>query len=91
MIGRHSAIMQPLYSKDARVIKCRPITRISLQDNSNSLLIIGDRYSTTRTRNAFASLIMSIEAFGPPSYWYIFSSNNDGSACKLLLLEERFF
>ena len=68
MIGRHSVIMQLLYSKDARVTKYRPITRTSLQDNSNSLPIVGDRYSTTRTRNVFASLSMVIEAFGPPSY-----------------------
>ena len=31
---------------------------------------------------------MEIEAFDPPSYWYNLSSNNDGSLCKLLLLEE---
>ena len=68
--------------------KCRPITRTSLHDNINSLPIVGDRYSTTITRNAFASLIMSIEAFDPPSYWYNLSSNNDGSLCKLLLLED---
>ena len=80
--------MQSLYSKDARVIRCRPITRTSLQDNINSLPIVGNRYSTARTRNAFVSLIISIEAFGPPSYWYSLSSNNDGSLCKLLLLEE---
>ena len=75
--------MQSLYSKDDRVTKCRPITRTRLQDNSNSLPIVGDRYSTTRTRNAFASLIMSIETFDPPSYY--------GSLCKLLLLEECVF
>ena len=79
MIGRHSVIIQSLYSKDARVTECRPITRTSLQDTINSLPIVGDKYSTTRTRNAFASLIMSIEAFYPPSYWYNLSSNNDGS------------
>ena len=91
MIGRHSVIMQSLYSKDARVTKCRPIIRTSLQDNNNSLHIVGDRYSTTRTRNAFSSLIMSIEDFDPPSYWYNLSNNNDGSLCKLLLLEECIF
>ena len=60
--------MQTLHSKDARVTKYRPITHSSLQDNSNSVPIVGDRYSGTRTRNAFASLIMTIEAFDPPSY-----------------------
>ena len=29
-IGRHSVIMQSLYSKDTRVTKCRPITLIIL-------------------------------------------------------------
>ena len=83
--------MQLLYSKDARVTKYWPIARTSLQDNSNSLPIVGDRYSTTRTQNAFASLIMAIEAFDPPSYWYNLSSNNNGSLCKLLLLEGCMF
>ena len=31
---------------------------------------------------------MSIQAFDPPSYWYNLLSNNGGSVCKLLLLEE---
>ena len=34
---------------------------------------------------------MLIEAFDPPSYWYNLLSNNDGSVCKLLLLEECIF
>ena len=34
---------------------------------------------------------MSIQAFGPPFYWYNLWSNNDGSLCKLLLLEECIF
>ena len=34
---------------------------------------------------------MSIEDFDPPSYWYNLSSNNEGSVCKLFLLEERIF
>ena len=34
---------------------------------------------------------MPIEFFDPPSYWYNLSSNNDGSLCKLLLLEECMF
>ena len=46
VIGRHFVIMQSLYSKDTRVTKYRTITRASLQDDSNSLPIIGDRYST---------------------------------------------
>ena len=91
VIGRYSVIIQSLYSKDARVTKCQPITRTSVQDNSNVLPIVGDRYSTTRTRNAFASLIMTIEAFDSPSYWYNLSSNNDGRLCKLLLLKECMF
>ena len=46
VIGRNFVIMQSLYSKDAHVTKYRTITRASLQDNSNSLPIIGDRYLT---------------------------------------------
>ena len=42
-------------------------------------------------RNVFASLIMSIRAFDPPSYWYNSSINNDEGLCKLLLLEECIF
>ena len=59
----------------------------SLQENNNSLPIVGDRYTSTRTCDAFASLIMSIQAFDPPSCWYNLSSNNDGSFFQLLLLE----
>ena len=44
--------------------------------------------SSTRMRKTFASLIMSIQPFDSPSYWYNLSSNNDGSLCKLLLLED---
>ena len=80
-------IMQSLFSKDARVIKCPIVTHTSLQETNNSLPIVGDSYSRRRTRHAFASLIMPIEPFHPPSYWYNLSSNNDGSLCKLLLLE----
>ena len=83
--------MRSLYSKDARVAKCRLITHTSLQENNNSLHIVGSRYSSTRTRKAFASLIIPIQAFDPPSYWYNLLSNNDGSLCKLLLLKERIF
>ena len=83
--------MRSLYSKDIRVTKCQLITHTSLQENNNSLPIVGDRYSSTRTRSAFASLIMSIQAFDPISYWYNLSSNNDGSLCRLLLLEEYIF
>ena len=43
------------------------------------------------TRNVFASLIMSIQAFDPQSYWYNLSSYNDGNVCKLLLLDECIF
>ena len=31
---------------------------------------------------------MSIESFDPPSCWYNLSRYNEGSLCKLLLLEE---
>ena len=67
------------------------VTHKSLQENDNSLHIVGDRYSSTTTQNVFTSLIMSIETFDPPSYWYNLSSNNDGSLCKLLLLEKCIF
>ena len=79
--------MRSLYSKDIRVTKCQLITHTSLQENNNSLPIVGDRYSSTRTRDAFVSLIASIQAFGPPSYWYNSSSEKDGSLCQLLLLD----
>ena len=83
--------MKSLYSKDSCVTKCRPITHTSLQDDNISLPIVGDRYSCTMTRNAFASLLMQMEAFDHPSYWYTLSSNNKGSLYKLLLLEECIF
>ena len=54
------------YYEYVRVTKCRPITHTSLQENNISLPIVGDRYSCTRTRNIFASLIMIIGAFVPP-------------------------
>ena len=79
--------MRSLYSKDARVTTCRVVTHTSLQENNNSLHIVSDRYLSTRTRNTFASLIISIEAFDPPSYWYNSSRNNEGSLCQLLLLD----
>ena len=80
--------MRSLYSKDARITKCRVITHTILQENDNSLPTVGDRYSSTRTRNAFASLIVSIQAFDSTSYWYNLSSYIDISLCKLLILEE---
>ena len=88
MIGRHSVIMQSLHSKNARVTKYRSITHTSSQYNNKSLPIVGGRYSRTRTRDTFASLIMSIETFDPPPYWYDLSSNNKRILCKLFLLEE---
>ena len=88
---RHFVIMRSLYSKDTRVTKYQVVIHTSLQENNNSLPIVGDRYSSTRTRNTFASLNMSIQAFDIPSYWYNLSINNDGSLCKLLLLEEWIF
>ena len=83
--------MQSLFSKDTRVTKCQTHIHQNLQDNTNSLPIVGDRYSSTRTRDAFASLIIPIQDFDPPSYWYNLSSNKDGSLCQLLLLEECIF
>ena len=80
--------MQSLFSKDTRVTKCHTHIHPNLQDNINSLPIVGDRYSKTRTRDVFASLIASIQAFDLPSYWYNLSSNKVGSMCQLLLLEE---
>ena len=83
--------MQSLFSKDARVTKCQRHIHPNLQHSINPLPIVGDRYSSTRTRDAFASLIILIQAFDPPSYWYNLSSNKDESLCPLLLLEECFF
>ena len=83
--------MRSLYSNDVRVTKCRVITHTILQENDNSLPTVGDRYSSARTRNAFASLIMSIQAFDSTSYWYNLSSYIDMSLCKLLILEECIF
>ena len=34
---------------------------------------------------------MSIQAYNTPSFWYNLSSNNEGSLCQLLLLEECIF
>ena len=34
---------------------------------------------------------MSIYAYESQSYWYNLSSDNEGSLCQLLLLEERIF
>mgnify|MGYP005685002739 CR=1 FL=1 len=83
--------MRSLHCNDARITKNRLVIHTSLQENNNSLPIVGDRYSSTRTRNAFASLIMSIQAFDPPSYWYNLSNNNDESVCESLLFEECIF
>ena len=83
--------MTSLYFKDARVTKYRPITHTSLQDSKISLPIIGGMHSCTRARNAFASPIMSVGAFDPPSYWYNLSNNNEGNLCILFLLEECIF
>ena len=83
--------MQSFVSTDVRVRKWPTTTRTNLQCSTNSLAIVGDRYNSTRTRNAFASLIMSIQAYDSPFYWYNLSSNNEGSLCQLLLLEESIF
>ena len=79
--------MQSSYSQDDRVIKYRPITQTNLQGNNISLHIVGDMYLRTRTQNTFATLIMPIENFDHPSYWYNLSRYNDGSLCKLHFLE----
>ena len=81
--------MKSLYSKDARVIKWQLITHTSLQDKNISL--VGDRYSRTRIRNTFASLMMSIEASDSPSYWYDLSSNNEGRLCQLFVTRRDYF
>ena len=67
--------MQSLLSTDVRVKKCPTTTSTNLQGSTNSLAIAGDRYNGTRTREAFASLIMSIQAYDSPSFWYALSSN----------------
>ena len=36
-------------------------------------------------------LIMYIEVFNPPSYWYKLSSNNEEILCKLFLVKEFIF
>ena len=56
--------------------------------NNISLPIVGYRYSCTRIRDAFASLIMPIETFNPPSYWYNLSNKNERILLILLLLED---
>ena len=91
MIDRYSIIMQSLYSKDTRVTKCRPITHTSLQYNKTLLPIVGDRYPRRRMWKPFDSLIMSIEAFDPPSYSYNSWNDNEEILCKLFLLEECIF
>ena len=83
--------MQSLLSTDTRVRKYPTTARTNLQCSSNSLAIVGDRYNGTRTRNPFASLIMSIQAYDSPSFWNNLSSNNEGSLCQLLLLKECIF
>ena len=60
--------MQSLLSIDARVRKCPTTTRSNLQGSTNSLVIVGDRYKGTRTRDTFASLIMSIQAYDSPFF-----------------------
>ena len=67
------------------------ITHTNLLENSRSLPIVGGNYSFTRTRNDFASLIMSIESVYPHSYWYTLSDNGIGSLCELLRVEECIF
>ena len=91
MAFRYIVIIRSFYSKDSRVTKCQLVIHTSLQENNNSIPIVSNRYASTRTRNVFASLIMSIKKIDPPSYWYNLSSNNDRSLCKLLLLKECIF
>ena len=91
MVVKHFVIMQSLISNDTRLTKCPKVTHTNLQENNNSLPIVGDRYTSQRTRHTFTSLIVSIQAFDTLSYWYNLSSNNDGSLCQQLLLEEYIF
>ena len=91
MVVGHFVLMQSLNSRDARVTKCPTVTHTSLQENNNSLPIVGDRCSSTRTRTAFVSLVMSIQSFDPVSYWYNLSSYNYRSLCKLLLFKEYIY
>ena len=91
MIVGYYFIVQSLLSIDTRARKYPTTTRTNLQGSISSLAIVGDRYNSTRTRGTFDSLIISIQAYESPSYWYTLSSNNEGSVCQLLLLEECIF
>ena len=83
--------MKSLLFTDARVRKCPITSRTNWKGSINSQAIVGDRYDSTRTRDAFASLIVSIQAYDSPPFWYNLSSNNEGSVCQLFLLEECIF
>ena len=78
MIVVHYFTIQSLLSIDARVRKFPTTTRTNLQGSTNSLAIVDDRYNSTRTRYAFALLIMSIKAYDSPSFLYNLSSHNEG-------------
>ena len=83
--------MQSLLSIDTRARKYPTTTRTNLQGSISSLAIVGDRYNSTRTRGTFDSLIISIQAYDSPYFWYNLSSNNGNNLCQLLLLEECIF
>ena len=60
----------------------------SLFKSNSSLPVVDDKCSSTRARNALASLITSIDSLEQPLFCYKLSKNDIGSFCELLRLED---
>ena len=80
-----------LSSKDISVTRYRPIICTSVCKSNSSLPVVNDKYSFTRTRNTFASLITSIESLEPLSWWFLLLNNGKGSLYGSLRLENCVF
>ena len=88
--GGHYVMNSSLLSKDVTVTKLPPFIRTNLFQRIISLPTVDDKYSFTRARNDFVSLITLIESLEPISYWYSISNKGIGSLCELFRLEMCF-
>ena len=77
-----------LLSEDVSVEKGSMINDSILFTSNSSLSTTCDNHTLTRTRNVFASFLVSVQQSNPSYYWYNIYNNNYGSLFELLRVEE---
>ena len=79
-------MMSSLLSEDVTVEKGSTINDIISFTSNSSLHATCNNFTLTRTRNVFASYLVSVQQSNPPPYWYNITNNNTG--CFELLCVE---